>query len=184
MIERLLDHLPAGASAPVTIRVTVSAPVLRADGYFESTLSIEGLGKPYRAPFQQVDSLGALVAAASMAPIILYSRIGKGDRLTWLDGEDLGFPLLTPPKHYWTFHPSSGGESQQISITIAPPQESGGGWSCLVTLMTDEGCDEHWICAETWALALERAAAAVPSVLNDVIEKLGGGSVEDSPSPA
>jgi hypothetical protein len=182
MIERLLEYWAPGATEPVTIRVCIGAPEPTVEGNYKSTLSIEGFDTPYSAPFIQVDSLGAVLAAASIAPVILYSNVEKGGRLTWLEGDELSFPLLRPPKHYWTFRPTNGGEPQQVSITITPPQEIQGQWACLVTLMTAEICQERWVKAETWAQALERAAATVPTRLQEFMEKAGGGLLEDSPS--
>lgn len=183
MIERLLEYMAPRADAPVMVRVTIGAPLPTPEGNYQSTLSIEGLGPPYAAPFEQVDPLGAVLAAASIAPFILYGRVEKGGRLTWLEGNELGFPLLTPPKHYWAFRPASGAEPQHVSITIAPPQEIAGQWACLVTLMTSELCEERWIQGETWARALECGAAAVTALLREFVEKAGGGSLEDLPTP-
>ena len=183
MIERLLEYWAPQAAAPVTVRVTIGAPVPTPEGNYQSTLSFEGLGPPYAAPFEQVDPLGAVLTAASIAPVILHARVEKGGRLTWLEGDNLGFPLLTPPRHYWAFQPSNGSERQAVSITIAPPQEVAGQWACLVTLMTAEVREEHWIQGETWAHALERSAAAVPGLLQEFTEEAGGGSLEDWPEP-
>ncbi len=183
MIERELEYWAPGATLAVTVRVTIGPPESTPEGNYRSTLSIEGFPSPYTAPFEQVDSLGAVLAAASMAPVILYSRVERGGRLTWLEGDNLGFPLLTPPKHYWSFRPASGGEPQHVSITVAPPQEISGRWACLVTLMTAEVCDQRWIQGDSWAHALERAGAAAATTLQEFVDKAGGGSLEDCPNP-
>lgn len=183
MIERLLEYWAPGATAPVAIRVRIGAPEPTPEGNYQSTLSIEGFDKPYSAPFDQVDPLGAVLAAAAIAPSILFMLVKEGGRLTWLEGDDLGFPLLTPPKHYWTFRPANGSEPQSLSVTIAPPQEIGGQWACLVTLAAAEGDGEHWFKAATWPKALERAAAAVPDLLQEYVDEAGGGTLEEVREP-
>src|SRR5262245_61244582 len=105
MIERKLEYWTPGATEPTTIHVRIGLPepVPETEHTYQSTLTIEGFGEPYCAPFDQVDPLGAVLAAAAIAPSILYMR-AKGGRLTWLESmEDLGFPLLGPPTHYWWF---------------------------------------------------------------------------------
>lgn len=179
MIERLLEYWPPMATEPVTIHVRIDAPEPTPEGNYQATLSIEGFDEPYSAPFDQVDSLGAVLAAAAIAPSILSMRAKEGGRLTWLEGADLGFPLLTPPRHYWTFRPANGSEPQSISVTITPPQEISGQWACLMTFTTADGCEERWIKAETWAKALERAAATVPDHLQEYVDKAGGGILEE-----
>ena len=144
MIERLLEYWAPGAAAPITIRVVIGAPEPTPEGNYQSTLSIEGFHKPYDAPFVQVDPLGAVLAAAAIAPSVLYRYVEKGGRLTWVGMNDLSFPLLTPPKRSWMLRPADGSEPQQLSITIAPPHEIAGQWRCLVTLMPAEGCDDRW----------------------------------------
>ena len=45
--------------------------------------------------------------------------------------------------------------------------------------LTAEGFDERWIKADTWAKALERAAASVPDRLQEYVDKAGGGTLEE-----
>lgn len=183
MIERLLEYWAPEAIEPVVVRVRIGAPEPTPEGNYQATLSIEGLDAPYAAPFEQVDALGAVLAAAAIAPSTLFMLTDGVGRLTWLGGEDLGFPLLTPPKHYWAFRPANGGEPQPLSISIAPPQKIGARWGCLITFVAPEVCEERWIHGETWARALEASAAAVPAMLQDFTDKAGGGSIEDWPLP-
>jgi hypothetical protein len=184
MIERKLEYLAPGATEPVTIHVRIGLPepVPETERTYQSTLSIEGFDQPFCAPFFQVDPLGAVLAAAAIAPSTLFER-AKGGRLTWLGAmEDLGFPLLGPPTHYWWFRPANGGEPRSLSISIHPPEKIDGQWACLLTF-TSEGFDERWIKADTWAKALERAAAAVPDRLQEYVDMAGGGSLEDMMGP-
>lgn len=183
MIERELEYWPPGAAAPTTIRVRIGAPEPADDGNYQSTLTIEGFDKPYRARFDQVDSLGALLAAAAIAPSTLAMRVAKGGRLTWLDQEDLGFPLLGPPKHYWTLHPEDGSPAKTISISVGAPEERADGWACLVTCTAPKGSSERWIQGATWASALEQAAAAVPGILQQCADDAGGGTLEEVRAP-
>ena len=161
MIERHLKYWPAGSATPRPIRVVISAPTPTPTGHYQSTLTIEGFAAPYSAPFDQVDPLGAVLAAAAIAPSILAMRTAGG-RLTWLDGEELGFPLLTPPRCHYDLRDGGG-----LSITIAPPIARGGAWACLVTIESSNGCTDRWIDGPSWAAALERAAATVPEILRE-----------------
>jgi hypothetical protein len=178
MIERELEYWAPGATEPVAIRVRIGLPEPAPGGDYQSTLSIEGFDRPHSAPFFQVDPLGAFLTAAAFAPSILF-MLAKGGRLTWLEMADLHFPLLTPPKQYYTFRPADGGEPRSLSITINPPQEIDEQWACLMTFMKEGGDEEYWIKADTWAKALERAAASVPDRLQEYVDKAGGGTLEE-----
>jgi hypothetical protein len=181
MIERLLEYWPPGLAESVPVRVCIGAPESTPEGNYQSTLSIEGLEFPYDEPFKEVDPLGAVLEAATMARFLLIMLTKGRGRLTWRGSHDLGFPLLTPPKHSWYFSPANGDGWQTIAITIAPPQKIGDRWASLVTFEGPRGREERWIQGETWAQALERGAAAVPAILQEFAEKAGDGEITDDP---
>lgn len=90
MIERELQYRPSGAAEPRPIYVRIGTPVPWGKDW-ECTLTIEGFDVPYSHKCHQVDSVGAMLAALSIAPIAARSLAARGGRLTWLGEEDLHF---------------------------------------------------------------------------------------------
>lgn len=186
---RELQYWPPGAAEARSIRVTISAPVPSAEitggGDWTCTLSIEGFDESYQRSFSSVDPLAAVLSAAAIAPHLLRTFTSRGSRLTWLDSEHLGFPLLSPPTHTWTFHPADGSAPRDVSVRIGHPEHIDESWSVLLTHV-DEGdyrTIERRVHAETWEQALERAAAAVPGLLQEHAESAGGGTLEEAHDP-
>lgn len=183
---RELQYWPPGAANARPIRVTISAPVPNAEttggGDWTCTLSIEGFDQPYQRCFSNVDPLAAVLSAAAIAPYLLRTFTSRGSRLTWLDSEDLGFPLLSPPTHRWVFRPADGSAPRDVSVRIGHPERIGESWSVLLT-HTDEGdyrTTEKRVNADTWEQAVERAAAAVPGLLQEHADRAGGGTLEEA----
>src|SRR5689334_8873936 len=90
MIERELQYWPPGAAEPRPIHVRIDTPVPWGEDWV-CTLTIEGFDTPYSHKCPQVDSIGAVLEALSLAPIVARSLVAPGGRLTWLGEEDLHF---------------------------------------------------------------------------------------------
>jgi hypothetical protein len=91
-MERELEYLAPGASAPVSIKVAISPPVQN-DKTWSCTLTMKGLGDDHVMTVQHVDTLGAILEALYLAPIVLRQLVEPGGRLTCLGSEELGFPV-------------------------------------------------------------------------------------------
>jgi hypothetical protein len=191
-VERELEYWAPGATEPRLIRVHIGTPVQDfptvTDTAWSCTLTIEGFEKPYSKRFYQVDAIGAMLAAAAIAPIELRSFVAPGGRLTWLESEVLGFALLSPPSGQWQFHPADGNAPRKVSVEIGHPERIGESWSALVTLIdygrADEddeyATQEKRVHGATWEKALELAAASVPAFLQEHVDKAGGGTLVEA----
>jgi hypothetical protein len=194
-VERELDYWSPGATASQPIRVCIGTPaqdIPTAGGVdWSCTLSIEGFERPYTQRFFQVDPLGAFLAATAIAPLVLRSFVPDGGRLTWLGREDLGLPLLSPPCQDWICTPANGGTPHRLDLRIGHPERTEGGWSALVTA-TDYGREEEEdeyttlekrVHGSTMAHALECAAALAPSLVQELVDRMGGGTLTDPDAP-
>jgi hypothetical protein len=194
-VYRDLEYWAPGASTPRPIRVTVDTPIQdvpTAGGVdWSCSLRIEGFEKPHSERFIQVDALGAFLAAAAIAPIILRSFVPDGGRLTWLEHEDLGFPSLHAPCQEWLCMPVDGGAPRRLEVRISYAGRTSGAWAALVTA-TDYGREEEEdeyttlekrVHGSTMASALERAAALAPSLVQELVDRMGGGTLADPDAP-
>lgn len=196
-MERELEYWAPGATEPRAIRVHIEIPVqdvATAQGTdWSCRLRIAGFDEPYSMRFHQVDPIGAMLAAMAVAPAVLRSLMQHGGRLTWLGLEDLGFPLLSAPTQDWQLNPSDGGPPRRLSIRIGHPERIGEQWSALVTAIDygrgDESDDyttlERRAQGPTMARALELAAGLAPSLLQELVDKAGGGALvaaDDAPA--
>lgn len=197
-MERELEYWAPGATEPRVIRVSISNPVqaspMASGADWSCSLTIAGFDEePYSRTFTQVDAIGAMLSALGIAPYLLRTFVRRGGRLTYLQSEDLSFPLLSPPSQDWQFLPTAGGTPRKISVRVGHPERTGASWSVLV-ILTDFGRDdedddyislEERIHGPTWANALELAAAAVPVLLQKHVDNAGGGTLEEADdSPA
>lgn len=89
--ERELEYLAPGASAPVSIKVTISPPFQEGNTW-SCTLTIDGFGDDCAITVQHEDTIGAIAKALCLAPIALRQLVEPGGRLTYHGSEDLGFP--------------------------------------------------------------------------------------------
>ena len=182
---RDLEYWSSETSEARPIRVTITSPVLANEatggGDWSCTLSIEGFDGSYKRSFFNVDPLAALLSTAAIAPHVLRTFVAKGGRLTWLGNEDLGFPLLRPPSHRWMFRHRDDGEPRGISVVVGAPERDDNQWSILLSLV-DEGnfeVVERRVRSTTWAGAFKGAGEAVPALLSDFVDKVGGGTLEE-----
>lgn len=103
-MDRELQYLAPGATAPRPIRVSISIPVQNvttAGGTdWSCVLTIDGFPEAYSTPFCGVDAIQAMIFAMSTAPTAVESltRSAGGGRVTFLGDENLGFPTF-PAMH-------------------------------------------------------------------------------------
>jgi hypothetical protein len=184
-MERELEYWAPGAADPQPIRVRIGTPVQdvsTADGVdWSCTLTIEGLDAPYSMRLYDVDAIGAMLAAATLAPAVLRSYVPPGGRLTRLGSEELGFPSLSQLNNDWQYQPADGSAARRLSVKISHPERTGDSWSALVTVLdySDHTTLERRLHGPTWANVLEHAAGAVSVLLQEVVNKAGGGTLTE-----
>ncbi len=183
-MERHLEYWPPGATQSLPIRVRIGGVVPYSTNAWQSTLTIEGFpDEPtYSKPMIGSDPLEALSYALSVAPLLLRLMGARGGRVTHNGRGDLRFPSMSSsPSQNWQFTPTTGGEPRKLWIRLGLPERIEDRWSVFLEC-TD--CDtwetaERHIEADTWPEAIEQAGAAVPGLLRDVADKLGGGTLEE-----
>lgn len=183
-MERQLDYWPPGATQPVPVRVRIEVPYLDPEQDWETRLTIEGFpGRPtFSRPLHGEGPLEVLSEALCLAPLLLSSMTRRGARLTQNGSERLGFPsALSGPSQDWLLSPTGGGEPRKLWVRLELPDRIEDRWSVLLTSTECKtwGSLEKRFEAPTWPEALERAAAAVPALLREHAEKLGGGTLEE-----
>lgn len=183
-MDRLLEYWPPGATQSMPVRVRIGVPEPHPKYEWESTLTIEGFPDkpPYSKGMAGDDPLLALSYALAVAPLHLRLMMKRGGRLTWNGKENLQFPsMFSEPSQDWQLTPTEGGEPRKLWIRLALPERIDDRWSVLLTCTdckTWETVERH-IQADTWPEVLERAAAAVPALLREYADKLGGGTLEE-----
>lgn len=188
MIERELDYWAPEATGARPIRVHIGMPEPHPDHGWQCTITIAGFEQPYSRPLYESDAVGAMSTALAIAPFLLRTFVAHGGRLTYQGSEELGFPvLLSQPEYCCRLRPANGSEPREISVRIGHPERRDG-WSVLMVSTEDATWDriEKRIHGNTWSQALERAAATVPSLLQEHVDRAGGGVLEevDGEAPA
>lgn len=183
-LERDLEYWPPGATEPLPIKLRIGFPEERPEGGWKSTLLFEGF--PSR-PFDQIDLVGgdpidAISYALAIAPLRLRLMYPRGGRLTHDGSEQLRFPsMFAAPSQHWKWTPSAGGAPRELGIRVGLPERDAERWNVVVTSTdhTTWRSIERRVEAATWPEVLELAARAVPELLREHGEMLGGGTVEE-----
>jgi hypothetical protein len=189
-MERELEYWPPGAAQSVPIRVLVGAPTLHSEKEWGCRITIEGFPDtpPYSKEMFGSDALQALAYALAIVPLHLRLMAKRGGRITWEGTEALRFPsMFSEPTADWQLTPSGGGEPRKLGIRIGLPERIDDRWSALVSCVdcTTWETAEKRVHADAWPEVLQQAAAAVPVLLHEYAEKLGGGALEEiHPAPA
>lgn len=183
-MERELEYWPPGAVQSLPIRVRIGVPVPHPRYDWESTLTIEGFPEEphYSKAMHGADPINAISYALAIAPLHLRLMGQRGGRLTWNGSEVLRFPsMFSEPTQDWQLTPPEGGEPRRLGMRVGLPERIEDQWSVLVTCTDCKtwATVETRVHADTWPEVLGRAAAAVPLLLQQYADKLGGGALEE-----
>jgi hypothetical protein len=182
MMERELEYWAPGATEPRPIRVTFGAPEPHPKYEWSCSITITGFEKTYTKQMYQVDPVGATIAAMAITPYLLRSFAGRGGRLTFRGSAEIDFPtLLSRPEYTCQFARTDGTAPRKVSVRVNHPERIDESWSVLVVCIDQETweCVERRVQGDTWATALQRAAATVPELLQEYVDKAGGGVLEE-----
>lgn len=86
-----LTAAPSGQARDIIVRVGLPEPDPTPGGDFRVFIEIHGFGEPYARHFHGVDELQAFLGGCWLVSRILPALTPLNSRLTWLDGDDLGF---------------------------------------------------------------------------------------------